>query len=65
VNRLPLLAALLLAVPATADEPRDSFKKVEKGAGQLLEAIGQEAKKAGDTIAKGVKKTAKKDEAKK
>ena len=64
-----LLACATLATAALADDSaKDMFKKTEKGAGQLFQGIGQEIKKAGDSLTKSSKKEEKpkdKDAAKK
>ena len=55
---------LLLAVgPAGAqsDSLKESFKKTEKGAGELFRGMGQELKKFGGSLTSGTKKDAKKD----
>lgn len=54
---------LMLAVtPAAAQD--DSFKKTEKGFGELLRGMGQELKKLGGSLTGGTKKDAKKDDKK-
>ena len=64
-----LLACAALATAALAeDSAKDTFKKAEKGAGQLFQGIGQEIKKAEDSLKKSGKKDDKpkdKDAAKK
>jgi hypothetical protein len=55
------LATVLLLGIAPAAAQNDSFKKTEKGFGELLRGMGQELKKLGG----GTKKDAKKEETKK
>ena len=58
---LALLACAALVAPALAeDAAKDTFKKVEKGTGQLFQGIGQEIKKATGSVSKGGKKDQKK-----
>ena len=55
---------LLLGIgPAAAqsDSVKESFKKTEKGAGELFRGIGQELKKFGGSLTGGTKKGSKKD----
>ena len=61
------IVLLLVIAPATAqkDDVKESFKKTEKGAGELLRGMGQELKKLGGSLTGGTKKDAKKEEAKK
>jgi hypothetical protein len=61
---------LLLGIGSAAaqsDSVKESFKKTEKGAGELLRGMGQELQKFGGSLTggskKGAKKEAKKDEA--
>ena len=61
-----LLACAALFAPAFAqegakDSTKEMFKKAEKGAGQLFQGMGQEIKKAQDSLSKGAKKDDKKD----
>lgn len=63
--RIPALLALMLAMagaPALAaeDAVKESFKKTEKGFGNLLRGMGQELKKAGGTLSGSGKKDARK-----
>jgi len=59
---IALLAGAALIAPALADDSaKETFKKAEKGAGQLFQGIGQEIKKATDSLSKGGKKDEKKD----
>ena len=54
---------LLLGIgPAAAqsDSAKESFKKTEKGAGELFRGMGQELKKFGGWLTGGTKKDAKK-----
>ena len=54
---LALLACVALAAAALAEDTlKECFKKTEKGAGQLFQGIGQEIKKATDSMSKGSKK---------
>jgi len=57
-----LLACCLAIGPAAAenDSAKDAFRKTEKGMGRLLEAMGQEVKKAAGAAKKDEKKQAKK-----
>ena len=56
-----LLACAALIAPALAEDAvKDTFKKIEKGTGQLFQGIGQEIKKATDSVSKGAKKDGKK-----
>jgi len=60
---IALLIYAALAAPALAEEgAKESFKKAEKGAGQLFQGMGQEIKKATDSMSKGSKKNDKKPE---
>ena len=55
---------LLLGVGSAAaqsDSLKESFKKTEKGAGELFRGMGQELKKFGGSLTAGNKKGAKKD----
>jgi hypothetical protein len=45
---------------AQSDGVKESFKKTEKGFGNLLRGMGQELKKAGGTLTGGAKKGDKK-----
>lgn len=59
-----LAIVLLLAIaPAAAqkDGVKESLKKTEKGAGELLRGMGQELKKLGGSLTGGTKKDAKKE----
>ena len=60
------IVLLLAAGPAAAqsDSVKESFKKTEKGAGELFRGMGQELKKFGGTLIGGTKKDAKKEAAK-
>jgi len=65
MRRIPALLALMLAMagaPALAaeDAVKESFKKTEKGFGNLLRGMGQELKKAGGKLSGSGKKDAKK-----
>ena len=56
-----LLACAALIAPALAEDAvKDTFKKIEKGTGQLFQGMGQEIKKATDPASKGGKKDGKK-----
>jgi hypothetical protein len=57
------IVLLLGIAPAAAqsDSLKESFKKTEKGAGELFRGIGQELKKFGGSLTSGTKKDAKKD----
>jgi len=62
-----LLTCVALIAPAFAedgakDSLKEGFKKTEKGAGQLFQGMGQEIKKATDSMSKGSKKDDKKPE---
>jgi len=57
---IALLACAALIAPALAEDVKDSFKKIEKGTGQLFQGMGQEIKKATDSASKGGKKDEKK-----
>jgi hypothetical protein len=58
-----LLTCAALIAPALAEEStKEMFKKAEKGAGQLFQGMGQEIKKAQDSMSKGSKKDDKKPE---
>ena len=46
---------------AQSDSTKESFKKTEKGAGELFRGMGQELKKFGGWLTGGTKKDAKKD----
>jgi len=46
---------------ADGDSLKDSAKKTEQGAGELLKGIGQEVKKAGEAVGMGSKKEDKKE----
>jgi hypothetical protein len=60
---IALLFCAALAAPALAEEStKEMFKKAEKGAGQLFQGMGQEIKKAQDSMSKGSKKDDKKPE---
>ena len=64
---IALLACAALIAPALAqegakDSTKEMFKKAEKGAGQLFQGMGQEIKKAQDSMSKGSKKDDKKPE---
>ena len=60
---IALLICAALAAPALAEEgAKEMFKKAEKGAGQLFQGMGQEIKKATDSMSKGSKKDDKKPE---
>jgi hypothetical protein len=49
---------------AQSDSVKESFKKTEKGAGELFRGIGQELRKFGGSLTSGTKKDAKKEAAK-
>jgi hypothetical protein len=55
------IVLLLIIAPAAAqkDDVKESFKKTEKGAGELLRGMGQELKKLGGSLTGGAKKDAK------
>lgn len=55
------IVLLLFIAPAAAqkDDVKESFKKTEKGAGELLRGMGQELKKLGGSLSGGTKKDAK------
>ena len=55
-----IAGAALIAPVLAEDAAKDTFKKVEKGTGQLFQGIGQEIKKATDSVSKGGKKDEKK-----
>jgi len=56
-----LLACAALIAPVLAqDAIKDTFKKIEKGTGQLFQGMGQEIKRATDSASKGGKKDEKK-----
>jgi hypothetical protein len=56
------IVLLLVIAPAAAqkDDAKESFKKTEKGAGELLRGMGQELKKLGGWLTGETKKDAKK-----
>lgn len=56
------LACAAGAAPAAAenDAVKDTFKKTERGFGELLKGMGQELKKVGDAVAGSAKKADKK-----
>ena len=55
------IALLLVMAPAAAqkDDAKESFKKTEKGAGELLRGMGQELQKFGGWLTGETKKDAK------
>ena len=60
-----LLACAALLAPAYAQQtPQETFKKAEDGAGRLFQGMGQEIKKAQDSMSKSGKKDEKKVEKK-
>ena len=57
-----LFACAALLAPAYAQQtPQETFKKAEDGAGRLFQGMGQEIRKAQDSMSKGSKKDEKKD----
>ena len=57
---LVFLACVAGIAPTLADEAiKDGAKKAEKGMGQLLQGIGQEIRKATDSVSKAAKKDGK------
>ena len=55
------IVLLLVLAPAAAqkDDAKESFRKTEKGAGELLRGMGQELQKFGGWLTGGTKKDAK------